>query len=56
MTKNRRLNFRLQHWIDLDLKLKNYEFDVNCRKFNITLLMASAPVFLVSATYREQIS
>ena len=31
-------------------EIKNYEFDVNCRKFNITLLIASLPVFLVSAT------
>ena len=37
-------------------EIRNYEFDVNCRKLNITLLMTSPPVFLVSATYRQQIS
>ena len=37
-------------------EIKSYEFDVNLRKLNITLLMASPPVFLVSATYWQQIS
>ena len=39
--------------VDLDLKKKKKkkDFDVNFRKLNITLIMTSPPVFLVSVTY-----